>query len=332
MKRRESITLIGGTAAAWALAARAQQSAKMKRVAMIHPATKPSDMRIGGDPNFTIIFEEIKRLGYVEGVNLTVDRYSAEGRFDRFPEIAHEVVATRPDVIFASSDVLTRALKFETRSIPIVAWTGDPIAAGIVSNLARPGGNITGVSVDAGAEIGSKVVQLLAEAVGKISNARELTKPPTWDRYKSYREAAERLNISLQLEPLQPPVNEASYRRIFDAMQRDHVDGLLILPDSENYTHRHLLGRLAQQYRLPAISFYTDTTEAGALMSWAFDLKAADRRIAAQIVEILNGGNPAEMPYFLETQWELVINLKSAKELGLEIPAGLVAGADAVIE
>jgi ABC-type uncharacterized transport system substrate-binding protein len=331
MRRREFIGLIGG-AAALPLTVRAQQPTKMKRVAMIHPATKPGDMRIGGDPNFTIIFEEIKRLGYVEGVNLTVDRYSAEGRFDRFPEIAHEVVATRPDVIFASSDVLTRALKSETRTIPIVAWTGDPIAAGIVSNLARPGGNITGVSIDAGAEIGSKVVQLLAEAVGKISNARELTKPPTWDRYKSYREAAERLNISLQLEPLQPPVNEASYRRIFDAMQRDHVDGLLILPDSENYTHRHLLGRLAQQYRLPAISFYTDTTEAGALMSWAFDLKAADRRIAAQIVEILNGGNPAEMPYFLETHWELVINLKSAKELGLEIPAGLVAGADAVIE
>ncbi|HWX26714.1 MAG TPA: hypothetical protein VNZ53_04650, partial [Steroidobacteraceae bacterium] len=93
MKRRTFITLIGGTAAAWALAARAQQPAKLKRVAIIHPATKPDDMRIGGDPNFTIFFEEIKRLGYVEGVNLTVDRYSAEGRFDRFPEIAHEVVA-----------------------------------------------------------------------------------------------------------------------------------------------------------------------------------------------------------------------------------------------
>jgi putative tryptophan/tyrosine transport system substrate-binding protein len=100
MRRREFIGLIGGAAAS-PLVARAQQPAKMKRVAMIHPATKPDDMRIGGDANFAIIFEEIKRLGYVEGVNLTVDRYSAEGRFDRFPEIAHEVVATRPDVIFA---------------------------------------------------------------------------------------------------------------------------------------------------------------------------------------------------------------------------------------
>src|SRR5579859_7478450 len=124
MKRREFITLIGGAAAS-PLVAWAQQPAKMKRVAMIHPATKPDDMRIGGDPNFAIILEEIRRLGYVEGVNLTVGRYSAEGRFDRFPEIVHEVVATRPDVIFALSNPLNVALKSETRTVPIVAWTGD---------------------------------------------------------------------------------------------------------------------------------------------------------------------------------------------------------------
>jgi putative tryptophan/tyrosine transport system substrate-binding protein len=120
MKRRTFITLIGAAAAS-PLIARAQQPAKMKRVAMINPALKPDEMRIGGDPISTIMFEEIKRLGYVEGVNLTVDRYSAEGRFDRFPEIAHEVVATRPDVIFALSDLLVLALQSETRTIPIVA-------------------------------------------------------------------------------------------------------------------------------------------------------------------------------------------------------------------
>jgi putative tryptophan/tyrosine transport system substrate-binding protein len=331
MRRREFMTLIGG-AVALPTIARAQQPAKMKRVAMIHPATKPEDMRIGGDPNFSIIFEEIKRLGYVEGVNLIVDRYSAEGRFDRFPEIAREVVATRPGVIFALSDPLSLALKSETRTIPIVAWTGDPINAGLVSNLARPGGNLTGVSVDAGVGIGSKLLQLLAEAVGKLSNVRELTNPTNWERYKSFREDAERLKIPLQLEPLRAPVNESSYRRIFETMRQDRVDAVLILADAENYTYRHLLGLLAKEFRLPAMSLYTDTTEAGALMSYAFDLKAADRRIAAQIVEILNGGNPAEMPYIQEKRWELAINLKAAKELGLEIPAGLVAQADRVIE
>jgi ABC-type uncharacterized transport system substrate-binding protein len=333
MKRRTFITLIGGAAAS-PLVARAQQPAKMKRLAMINPAFKPDDMRIGGDPGFTIFFEEIKRLGYVEGVNLTVDRYSAEGRFDRFPEIAHEVAATRPDVIYAVSTQLTLALQSETRTIPIVAWTGDPVLAGIVSSLARPGGNVTGLSIAAGPEFTAKRLQLLVEAVGKLSNARLLGTPAAWElpAYNALREAAERMKIPLRLEPLQSPINEAEFRRAFDAMQRDHVDGVLIDPGTEMYKHRHLLGRLAQQYRLPATGYYTDTVEAGALMSYAFDIKAGSRRLAAQIVEILNGGNPAEMPYFLETHWEFVINLKAAKELGLEIPAGLIAQADRVIE
>src|SRR5216684_4046967 len=231
------------------------------------------------------------RLGYVEGTNLVVDRYSADGRFNRFPEIAHEVVATQPDVICAMSNPLVLALKSETRTIPIVAWTSDPIAAGIVSNLARPGGNVTGVSIDAGLEV-----------------------------------------VSKRVEPLHPPINEAEYRRAFEAMQRDHVDGVYIAADSENYTHRVLLGQLAKQYRLPAICWYSDSVRAGALMSHAFDLKSGASRVAAQIVEILNGGKPAQMPYFQETHFELVINLKAAKELGLEIPSGLVASADALIE
>jgi putative ABC transport system substrate-binding protein len=327
MKRREFITLAGGMAV-WPLAARAQQPQRMKRVAMIHPATKPADMRIGGDPNYTMIFEEIKRLGYVEGINLIVDRYSAEGRYDRFAEIAKQVVAAQPDVIFAVANGPVLALHAETRTIPIVAWTGDPIALGIVQSLARPGGNITGLSTDAGAELYGKEVELLVQAVGTLSNARLLTALAG----TTVRAAFERMNISYRLERLQSPINEAEYRRAFDAMQRDQVDGVVIGGDVENYTNRWTLGRLAQEYRLPAIGIYRDLVEAGALMCYAIPLKAEDRRVAAQIVEILNGGNPAEMPFFQETHWDLIINLKAAKELGLEIPAGLVARADEVIE
>jgi putative ABC transport system substrate-binding protein len=264
-----------------------------------------------------------------------VDRYSAEGRYDRIPAIGRQIVATRPDVIFALADPIVLALQAETRTIPIVAWTGDPVLSGIVSNIARPGGNITGVSIIVGSDFGGKVLQLLLDAVGKLSNVRELTTPAYWENdpgYKVYRETAERMKIPVQLEPLQTPVDEAEYKRAFEAMQRDHVDGVMIGYALENYNHRHLLGRLAQQYHLPAFAPYTDTVESGALMSYAFDHKPPDRRLAAQIVEILNGGNPAEMPYFQETHWELVINLKAAKELGLEIPAGLIAGADRVIE
>ena len=314
--------------------AMAEQRSTMKRVAMVHPATKPGDMRIGGDPNYAIVFEEMRRLGYVEGVNMIVDRYSAEGQFDRYGELARDIVATRPDVIFPITSPLTLALLSETRTIPIVAWTSDPIAAGIVSNLARPGGNVTGLSSEASSEMGANSLQLLSEAVGKLSNTRVLATPLSWQSpiYQSAREAAEKMNIPLRLQPLQSPINETEYRRAFETMQREQVDGVMVSSGAEGYTYRALLGRLAQQYRLPSICAYTDSVEAGALMSYAFDLKAGDRRIAAQIVEILNGGKPAEMPFFQEIRWELVNNLKAAEELGLEIPAGLVAQADRVIE
>jgi putative tryptophan/tyrosine transport system substrate-binding protein len=312
----------------------AEQRSTLKRVAMVHPVTKPGDMRIGGDPNYAILFEEMQRLGYVEGVNMIVDRYSAEGQFDRYGERARDIVATRPDVIFPITVPLTLALLSETRTIPIVAWTSDPIAAGIVSNLARPGGNVTGLSSEASLGMAAKSIQLLSESVGKLSNTRVLATPLSWQFpiYQSAREAAERMNIPLRLQPLQSPINETEYRRAFETMQREQVDGVMVSLGAESYTYRALLGRLAQQYRLPAICAYTDSVEAGALMSYAVDLKAGDRRIAAQIVEILNGGKPAEMPFFQEIRWELVINLKAAKELGLEIPAGLVAQADRVIE
>ena len=148
MRRREFVGGLAGTMA-WSSIVCAQHSTKMKRIAMVHPATKPADMRIGGDPNYTILLEEMQRLGYVEGVNMMVDRFSAEGRFDRYHELAREIVATRPDVIFPITAPLTVALLSETRTIPIVAWTSDPISAGIVSNLARPGGNVTGLSSEA---------------------------------------------------------------------------------------------------------------------------------------------------------------------------------------
>src|SRR5262249_53791576 len=154
------------------------------------------------------------------------DRYSAEGQYDRFPEIARQVVATRPDVIFA-------------------------VAMGIVQSLARPGGNITGVSTDAGAEIYGKKVELLVQAVGKLSNARLLTSAANTQSPggKAVIDAFEKMKIPYQLERLQSPINEVEYRRAFDAMRRDRVDGVVIGGDVENYTYRSVLGRLAQEYR-----------------------------------------------------------------------------------
>ena len=189
------------------------------------------------------------------------------------------------------------------------------------------------MSIDAGAEIGGKLIELLAKAVGKLSNIRMLLTVANQEASllpKAIRAAAEKMNIPIRPELLQSPINEAEYRRAFDAMQRDHVDGVVIPADSMNYTYRVLLGRLAQQYRLPAICWFSGSVEAGALMSYAaFNLDGEARRLAAQVVQILNGGNPAEMPFFQETHFDLVINLKAAKELGLELPADLVASEQA---
>ena len=274
----------------------------------------------------------MKRLGYVEGVNLTVDRYSAEGRFDRYPELAKAIVATRPDVISTYGSI--SELLSETRTIPIVAWVIDPVGQGIVSSLARPGGNVTGVSNDAGADMGAKRIELFYQAVGKLTNICLLETVANAESFgaKSVRQACEKLNISYRSELLQAPIDEAEYRRAFERMKRDHVDGVAIIASGVQYTYRVLAGQLAREYRLPAISWYADSVDAGALMAYAFDLKTGTRRVAAQIVEIFNGGNPAEMPFFQESLWQLVINLKVAKELGLELAPEIVAQANRAIE
>jgi len=170
MRRREFIGLVGGVAAV-PLAARAQQSSKMKRIALVHPAEKVGNMTINGRPGFRAFFEELNRLGYVEGQNLIVERYSAEGRTDYFSQLARDVVNTRPDVIFVQSNLLVLAFKAATASIPTVVTAGDPAPSGIVSSIAHPGGNITGVSVDAGVELLGKRLGLLLEAIPKPLNA-----------------------------------------------------------------------------------------------------------------------------------------------------------------
>jgi putative ABC transport system substrate-binding protein len=201
MKRRDFLFAIA--LAGPASHALAQQRPVLKRLAVLDPAMKTSEIRIGGDPNYTVMFEELKRLGYVEGVNLIVDRYTAEGRSDRYPALVKAIVATRPDVISTYGSI--RELLSETRIIPIVAWVRDPIAEGIVTSLAHPGGNVTGVSNDAGADMGAKRIELFFQAVGKLTNIRVLGGPVGSEPDVSIRQACEKLNISCRSEPLQAP-------------------------------------------------------------------------------------------------------------------------------
>jgi len=331
MKRREFIGLIGGAAMS-PMAARAQQSASTKRIAIASTALKIADF--GSDPNLLVFQRELSLRGYSEGVNLTIDRYSAEGRTASYGDLAREVVSSRPDVIVTTGAPLTLQFKAATSTIPIVTITGDPIRLGIVSSIARPGGNITGVSVDAGLEIWAKRLELLAQAVPKLVNVAFVGRQAAWENAggKLMREGAQKLGISLVLASFGSTINEAEYRRIFDSLQRDQVDGIVISEENENYAHRFLLVDLVAQLRVPAIYTFRDQAEAGGLMSYSWDVKAGVRRQAMQVVEILKGAKPADMPYFQEARFELVINLKTAKALGIEIAPGMLALADAVIE
>jgi putative ABC transport system substrate-binding protein len=333
MQRREFITLFGGTAAMWPLAARAQQPVKMKRIAIVSPATKIGDMSVNGNRFYRMFFEELSRLGYDEGRNLAVERYSGEGRTEHYADLAHEVVNTHPDLIYSQTTRLALNFKAATTTIPIVTITADPIAGGLVSSVARPDGNITGVSVDAGIEVMSKRLALLLEATSKLSNARFLVSQLNWEGVAgaTVREASGQLGISLKGQPMNS-FNEQEYQRVFNSMEHERVDGILVSDESVHFTHRRLLVELAAKTRIPAIYAYREHVELGGLMAYSFDLEELFRGSARQVAEILKGANPGDIPFRQATKFQLVINVKIAKELGLEMPSTLLLRADEVIE
>ena len=268
MQRRAFMGLIGA-ATAWPLAVRAQQPTKMKRIAIVSPATKVGDMNITGIQVYRVFFEELSRLGYVEGQNLIVERYSGEGQTERFDVLAREVVSTSPDVIFPVATVLTLKFKMATSTIPIVAMTGDPVASGLVKSMARPGGNITGATVDAGPALHGKRVEFLVEASPKSSHARFLASQSSWDSPGGFavQEAAKQADISMALALLDSDINEAAYQRVFNAMGQDRVDALVVADQPENFTFRRLLVELAAKYSIPAIYPFREHAELGGLMS-----------------------------------------------------------------
>jgi putative ABC transport system substrate-binding protein len=311
----------------------AQQKTPRKRLAIVLASTKVEDAL--RDPLGRLFDMEMKRLGVIEGENVTIDRFSAEGRSDRYEAVAREAVASNPDVILTGGTPMTLKLKAATSTIPIVTVTGDPIRFGIVTSLARPGGNITGVSVDAGVEVWGKRLELLSQAVPGLKRVAFVSTQGGWigPGGRATEAAAAALGISLTSVLLSNPYDEAEYRRVLSSVQRAKFDGVMLSDENEHFPHRVLIAQLVQQNRLPAMYNYRDQAEAGGLMAYSWDLKAAVRRNAQQLADIiLRGANPAEMPYFQEKSFELVINLKSAKELGLEVPAELVGGAAAVVE
>lgn len=316
------------------LAAEAQDAGKVYRIAIVNPSRPVTDMTEGGQRYYQVLFSELRRLGYIEGKNLVVERRSGEGRTERYPDLAREVVQLRPDLIYANSAQLVWAFKAATTTIPIVGTTDDPIASGLVASLARPGGNVTGFSVTAGDEVLGKDLELLREAVPRVSRVAFLLRRAAWeDRYgRVMRATTQRAGLTLIGAPLSDPIQEPEYRRAFATMARERVQALVVSDHAENIAHHRLIVDLAAQSRLPAIYPSRDFADIGGLMVYGFDFADVWLGAARYIDRILKGANPAELPFQQPTKFELVINLKTAKTLGLTIPPSLLFRADRLIE
>ena len=304
-----------------------------------------------------MFFEELNRLGYIEGQNLIVERYSALGQpAERYGDFARQIVASHPDVILPVTVYLTREINALGTGIPMVGPTADPVELGVTTNLARPDRNFTGVVNDAGLEIWGKRVQLLLEAARKLTKvglflANTRVVPGQRGASAYVREAAQRVGIKAAYAVVSGTFDRAAYERIydtvivggetvdrsafertFDAMEGDGVDGIVVSDTPELGTHRQLIVDLAARFRVPAIYPYRFFVEVGGLMAYGVDFVDMYRRVADMTGQILRGAKPSDIPFYQQTKYELVLNQKAARSLGLEFPPALLMTADAVIE
>jgi putative ABC transport system substrate-binding protein len=316
--------------------AHAQQDRKVYRLAVVNPSAPVGDLtETGRSQDYHAFFQRLRELGYVEGKNLVVERYSGEGRTDHFAELAREVVRSNPDVISALGDRLVRQFKAATDNIPIVAGVSDPVALGVAVSLARPGGNITGGSGDAGAQIAGKWLELLHEMAPAASRVGYLASRAAWE-LPSYtpalRDAAQRMTISLMGPPLDAPFDDAAYRRVFATIAQQGVDALIVNNQYENLTNLNVIIELTETYHLPAIYWYREFVDAGGLMAYTAIVRDGWRHAADQVAQILKGASPSDIPFWQPSKFKLIINLKTAKALGITVPPTLLIAADEVIE
>jgi len=310
------------------LAAAAQQAGKVHRIGCLSAADARSIMHL-----VEAFRQGLRELGYVEGKDIVIEYRFAEGRYERLPALAADLVRLKVDVILAASPPTHQAAKDATKTIPIVmAAAIDPVETGLVASLARPGGNITGLTWTAGPEIVGKQLELLKEAVPKVSRVAVLWNPTNHSHPLILGEAkvaARSLGVQLQLPEARGP---DQFERALAAATRERAGALFILRDPMFYLHRTRLAELATKSQLPAIGVWGEFVEAGGLMSYGPSLPDLWRRAATFVDKILKGAKPADLPVEQPTKFELVINLKTARALGLRIPQSVLIRADQVIE
>ena len=312
------------------LAAGAEQPGKVFRIGILAnvPLTDPEGARVWG-----ALIQGLRELGYVEGRNMTIEFRSSDGKYERLPDLAAELVRLKVDVIVAPATQNPLAAKQATRTIPIVmASSGDPVQSGLVASLARPGGNITGLTGVVGPELVGKQLELLKEAVPKVSRVAVLWNPastinPLW--LGEAKGAARSLRVQLQLLEARGP---DEFERAFAAMTRDRAGALLVLTDGMFLLHRTRIAVLAAKQRLPAMYGFRELVDAGGLMAYGASLRDNFRRAATYVDKILKGAKPADLPVEQPTKFELVINAKTAKALGLTIPPSVLLRTDEVIQ
>jgi putative tryptophan/tyrosine transport system substrate-binding protein len=328
LQRREFIMLIGGAAVAWPLAARAQE--RMRRIGVM---TALAEDDPENKARLAAFRQGLEKRGWSEGRNVRIDyRYAPADA--QAQVLAKELVALQPDVICAvASTSVTAALQRESRTVPIVfAAIADPIGSGFIASLPRPGGNITGVMLYE-ASVTGKWLAMLKEIAPRLERAAFVTNPKTAPYYNYYLRAAESLAPSLGIKLVPSLVeNVADIERTIEAFARTPNGGLLLPPDTNTNVHRDLIIALAARYSLPTVAWLRVFVAAGGLMSYGVDVVDVCRQVAAYVDRILRGDKPADLPVQASTKFETIVNLKTAKALGLTVPPGLLVAADEVIE
>ena len=330
MRRRDFITLVGGAAAIWPLGVRAQQAERSitrPRVAFLGAESPSTNQHF-----FDAFRQGMTEHGYVDGQNVILEQRWAEGRSERFPELVGELIGLKADVIIAVSLPAALAAKNGTSTLPIVFIASDPLGSGLVASLARPGGNLTGLSLFLGDEFSSKWIELLREAVPTASRVGVLSNPvnPASRHYVTVlRDAAQKLGVMLQPHAVSDP---GQLDRAFATLAAERADAVVVVVDPLTVRYRERIVGLALKNRLPAMYGFREFVDAGGLMAYGVNVPNLCRRAAVYVDKILKGTNPSDLPVEQPTEFELIINAKTAKALGLTFPPTLLVSANEVIE
>jgi putative ABC transport system substrate-binding protein len=331
MKRREFIALLGGAVAGWPLAAPAQQDQRVRRIGALmgdFPENVPEARAV-----VAAFREGLQKLGWTEGRNIRIDFRSAAADIEAMQRFANELVGSQPELIFSTNTPATATLLQQTRTIPIVfVQVTDPVGSGFVASIPRPGGNVTGFITMAPTMAG-KWLEMLKEIAPRVERVAFLFNPTTAPYFEYYLNPFEAAAPSFAVEAIAAPARDVSeLESVIAAQARAPNGGLIAMPDSFLNAHRAEVTSLAARYRLPAVYAFRFFTELGGLLSYGNDIVDNYRRAATYVDRILKGANPSELPVQAPVKFELVINLKTAKVLGLDVPLQLRLRADDVIE